>query len=852
MPEITPMMKQYLSIKEQYQDAILMYRMGDFYEMFYDDALDASKILGITLTTRDKGKKDPVPMCGVPVKSASGYVSRLVHSGKKVAICEQTESALNSKGLVQREVVQVITPGLVLDDQVLDNERPNYVMALCPDKKTGRYGIAFLDISTGDFRVTEAKDAPEAINEIERINPSEILVFEDIPEVKGFFVTIMDKGMDEDMARKVLVSHFKSLGIEGLGISGYPSAVVAAAMIIEYARSNQKGALRHITGLRFYNTGNYMHLGPNTVRNLELFEPLAGEGGKSLLEVINMTVTPMGSRKLRDWLSFPLMDPLEIENRLDAVEILSSDTTALQGIRKSLKSVLDLERIIARVSANRAGPRDVLALGHGLEIVPHIKDKLDPMDASLLRELKLKLDPLGHVSSKIRETLVDDPPHRVGEGMVIADGVNADLDDLRSIRRDSRSWIASLEAGEKKRTGITSLKIGYNKVFGYYIEVTKANIERVPDNYIRKQTLSNVERFITPELKEYEAKLLGAEERIKKLEMAVFDELNAYIAGYTPTLRDTADALATVDVLASLASVSLLNNYTRPKVYRGRGIDILSGRHPVVEKVLRPGEFVPNNCRFDGERDTVHIITGPNMAGKSTYMRQVALIVILAQMGSFVPANSATIGITDRIFTRIGALDNLSAGRSTFLVEMSETADIINNATSSSLVILDEIGRGTSTFDGMSIAWAVAEYLDENRVRTFFATHYHELSDLARRHRGIKNFHIAVEDTGPEIVFLRELRRGATGKSYGIHVARLAGVPDSVVANAQRILSSLGKKAKSPSKIALDARDTPTQLPLFSTQDSSILEELKDLDLEDMRPIDALNYLYSLKERLKK
>ncbi len=852
MPELTPMMKQYISIKEQYQDAILMYRMGDFYEMFYDDALIASRILGITLTTRDKGKKDPVPMCGVPVKSASGYVSKLVHSGKKVAICEQTESALNSKGLVARDVVQVITPGLVLDEQVLENEMPNYIMALYSDKKTDTYGIAFLDISTGDFRVTEARDSSEARNEVERIDPSEILVLEDIEVVRGFFVTVMDEYIDEGRARNVLASHFKTIGTEGLGVSAYPAALVAAAMIIEYARSNQKGALSHITGLRYYSTGNYLVLGPNTIRNLELFEPLAGGSGKSLFDVIDMTITPMGSRKLRDWLCFPLMEPKEIEKRLNAVEELVTNKAALEALRENLKSVSDLERIIARISANRATPRDVLALGQGLVMVPGIKHVISPMNAPLLRELDQKLDPLEHVSARVKKTLVEDPPHRIGEGMVIADGVNDELDELRSIKRDSRTWIASLETAEKSRTGISSLKIGYNKVFGYYIEVTKTNMERVPDNYIRKQTLSNAERFITPELKEYEAKLLGAEERIRKLEMAVFEELLAYIARYTPALKDTANAIALVDVLASLAAVAMLNNYTRPSVSKGREIDILSGRHPVVEKVLRPGEFVPNHCKFDGETDTVHIITGPNMAGKSTYMRQVALIVILAQMGSFVPADHAVIGVADRIFTRIGALDNLAAGRSTFLVEMSETADIVNNATSSSLVILDEIGRGTSTFDGMSIAWAVAEYLDENRVRTFFATHYHELSDLARRHKGIKNFHMAVEDTGPDIVFLRELRRGATGKSYGIHVARLAGVPEEVVAKAQRILSSLGKKARSPAKLGFDYKDAPKQLSIFSGQDSFFLKELKDLDLERMSPIDALNFLYSLKERLAK
>lgn len=845
--KITPMMEQYLKIKAAYQDTILFYRMGDFYEMFCDDAVEASRILGIALTTRDKGKANPVPMCGVPYHSASGYIAKLIKARKRVAVCEQGE--VNGKGLVPREVVEVITPGLITEDNQLEREKANYLMAVCKEERGGAYGLAFVDISTGDFRVTELRAYADFESEVARVDPSEIIALQETLVPDGFYGTLLEGMFRLEKAQEILCTHFRTIGIEGLGLSGHHMATCAAAMVLRYVQEKQKGALPNIIALRFYNPGRYMILGANTKRNLELFASITGGVSGSLYHVLNQTVTSMGSRRLADWMAFPLMEIVEIDARLDAVEELKESVSLLNGIRKHLKEVYDLERILGRISSDRATPRDMIALAQGLEQVPEIKGLLAGLTSRMLAELSL--DPLIPVAQRIRETLVPDPPHRLGEGNVIANGVNTELDELRNIRRDSRKWIAENEASERKNTGINSLKIGYNKVFGYYIEVTKTHAARVPERYIRKQTLVNAERYITPELKEYEAKLLGAQDAIFEIEARIFRELRAHVVSYTVDLKRTTDALITLDVLAALAWVALQNDYTRPQMMKDRGIEIRGGRHPVVEKVLKPGEFVPNDCRFDPEADTLHIVTGPNMAGKSTYMRQIALITIMAQMGSFVSARQARVGVADRIFTRIGALDNLSAGQSTFLVEMNETANILNNATEQSLVVLDEIGRGTSTYDGMSLAWAVAEYLDQRKARTFFATHYHELADLARRHKGIKNFHMAVDESDHEVVFLREVRRGAIGKSYGIHVAKLAGIPEEVIQNARFILASIGRKAKTVGSRS----EAPLQTSLFETRtsaDTPILKEIGQLDLSRTTPIDALNLLYALQAKMGK
>ncbi len=857
MGNLTPMMQQYLDIKRLHQDAILFYRMGDFYEMFYEDAHTASRILGIALTTRDKGRENPVPMCGVPHHSANSYISRLVRQGLKVAICEQSEPAGAAKGLVRREVVQVVTPGLILEDGHLVCEKPNYLMAVCTDADKNGWGIAFIDISTGDFRVTEVGSEQEFLHELHRVSPSEVVTAEPGIVPGGFFITNRDGAMATGRARELLCDHFKVLGIEGLGLKGHEAALRASAMALDYVRETQKGVLAHITGLRFYSTGSYMILGANTRRNLELFDSLSADKANTLFGVMNRTMTPMGARMLGDWMSFPLMDPAEIGARLDTVEELAKSPGMVQDIRDILEEIPDMERIVGRISTGGASPRDVRALAAGLGRVPAMRDILQRAQSGLIGSVLDEMNPLKEVAERVDATLAEDPPSRLGDGGAIAPGVDAELDELRELRRDSRQWIANLEARERERSGINSLKIGYNKVFGYYIEISKAHAHKAPEHYMRRQTLVNAERFITPELKEYEAKVLGAQDAIARIEARIFSELLDYLLGWAADLKATITAIACTDTLSSLAWLALDRGYRRPAVSPGRSVQIHAGRHPVVEQVLKAGEFVPNDCAFDGEKDTIHMITGPNMAGKSTYMRQVALIAVMAQMGSFVPAGRAELGIVDRIFTRVGALDNLSAGQSTFLVEMSETAEILHSATENSLVILDEIGRGTSTYDGMSLAWAVAEYLDKRRVRTLFATHYHELADLARRHQGIKNLHMAVEESGREVLFLRQVKRGAIGRSYGIYVARLAGVPDEVVENARVILNTLGRKARSVPALRQDA---PVQDSLFISdrQDTDadeyreIVRRIGELDLARTTPIDALNLLYDFKEKIRK
>ncbi len=846
---LTPMMQQYLDIKRDCSDAILFYRMGDFYEMFYDDAVRASKLLGLALTTRDKGKENPVPMCGVPHHSASSYISRLIRAGNKVAVCEQAEPTAGGKGLVRREVVRIITPGLIVEDDHLNREKANYLMAVCPDSRREAFGIAFIDISTGDFRATEVFSPQDLLSEIIRVGPSEILAAADDVVPDGFLVTPVELPMSPERATTLLNSHFGTVTTDGFGLKEACAALNAAAMVLDYVRQTSKASLPHITALRFFNPGHFMMLGPTTRRNLELFETISGTQGNTLFSLLNRNGTSMGARVLADWISFPLMDIIQIEARLDALEGLISQERQLAAIRDIVDDVPDMERVIGRVSTGSASPRDVRSLADGLEKVPGIMVILEGFSVPLLNEIRAGLNPLDDLRERISRTLVDTPPLRLTDGNVIAPGVDAELDDLRALRRDSRQWIAALETREREASGINTLKIGYNKVFGYYLEITRAHAAKAPDHYIRKQTLVNAERYVTPELKEYEARLLGAQDAITAIEQRIFRELREAVLPQIPSLQATVRAIAHLDVLASLAWVAMENGYVRPRVAADRRVEIVSGRHPVVEKVLRAGEYVPNSCSFDAERDTIHIVTGPNMAGKSTYMRQVALICLMAQMGSFVPARQASIGLVDRIFTRIGALDNLSAGQSTFLVEMSETADILHNATSQSLVILDEIGRGTSTYDGMALAWAVAEYLDERRVRTFFATHYHELADLSRRRKGIKNYHLAVEESGNEVVFLRTVKRGAVGRSFGIYVARLAGVPDEVIDKAKIILASISSRAKT---MPAAQAQTPLQTHLFDTRDTGIADEILKIDPDTLTPLEALNVLHRLRQKITK
>ena len=851
MGNVTPMMGQYLEIKKDYPGTILFYRMGDFYEMFFEDALVASRALGLALTTRDRGRENPVPMCGVPCHSANPYISRLIRQGYKVAVCEQGEAGSTGKGLVHREVVQVITPGLIVEDDHLTSEKANYLMALACDPRGSRFGIAFIDISTGDFRVTEVDSHRDLLAEMHRVSPSEVVAHGEGIVPEGFYATLRDVPLPPERAKALLTGHFNVLGIEGLGLKDREAALVAAGMVLDYVRETRKGALPHITGLNFYSTGRYLILGTSTRRNLELFESISGDRKNTLFGVMNRTSTPMGARLLADWISFPLMDPAAINLRLDAVEETARSQGKGDGLKAVLKEIPDLERIVGRISAGSASPRDVRSLADGLGKVPELRAMVGEAESGLLRDVYSGLNPLHEVIGKIDATVVAEPPARLGDGGVIAPGLDAGLDDLRLLRRDSRQWIANLEARERQATGIGSLKVGYNKVFGYYIEISHAHASKAPESYTRKQTLVNAERFVTPELKEYEAKILGAQDAIARIEARLFAGLLEFLVRWIPELKSTIGAVAVLDVLCSLALLARERSWQRPEVGEGRAVSIRGGRHPVVEQVLRPGEFVPNDCSFDGERDTVHIITGPNMAGKSTYMRQIALIAIMAQAGSFVPAERASLGVVDRIYTRVGALDNLSAGQSTFLVEMSETAEILNTATDKSLVVLDEIGRGTSTYDGMSLAWAVAEYLHAKRARTLFATHYHELSDLARRHAGIRNLHMAVEESGHEVIFLREVRRGAIGRSYGIYVARLAGVPGEVVDNARAILSTIGRKGRS---VPVLNRGAPVQESLFHDDPgggaADALEMIRSVDLERITPLEALNLLHELRKKI--
>jgi len=848
-------MQQYHEIKKQHTDAILFYRMGDFYEMFYQDAIEASKILGIVLTTRDRAKENPVPMCGVPYHSASSYVAKLIKAGRKVAVCEQGE--VGGKGLVKREVVQVLTPGLINEETHLDSRSSNYLMAVFQDDKNDSYGIAFTDITTGDFRVTELNSRNDFISEVCRISPSEILCQDASGVPQGFYTSIIDSVPSLSRCREILCSHFKTASLAGLGLEGNQAAAMAAVMVLNYVLEKQKSSAGNITSVRFYNPGLYMILGANTKKNLELFESFSKSKEDCLYNIFNKTKTAMGARRLADWLNFPLMDEASINERLDALGELKNNPEKLSEIREALKNVYDLERILGRIVSDRATPRDLFSLAMGLEQVPLLRSLLNEFESRLIQNLEL--DPLEHIRSRIIETIVEDPPLKLGDSPVIRSGIDGELDELREIRRNSRKWIAEHEAQQRSITGITTLKIGYNRVFGYYIEVTRANAEKVPQSYIRKQTLVNAERYITPELKEYEEKLLNAQDLIAKIEARIFSELKEFAASHKDGLKKTINGITVLDAISSLAQAALENDYSRPLVERGRIIEIKAGRHPVVEKVLKAGEFVPNDCRFDHSADTIHIITGPNMAGKSTYMRQIALIVIMAQMGSFVPAKSATIGIADRIFTRIGASDNLSTGQSTFMVEMSETADILKNATGSSLVILDEIGRGTSTYDGMSLAWAVSEYLDRLGTRTFFATHYHELADLARKNKGIKNYHMAVEESGHDVVFVREVRRGATGRSYGIHVAKLAGIPEEVIADARAVLGSIDKKARTVG--ISSGSGAMTQTSIFDQPEpdntenilvSDIIKQITAIDLSCTTPLEALNFLNQIKERINK
>ncbi len=854
-------MKQYHDVKRNYPDAILFFRLGDFYEMFGQDAVTASKILQITLTSRDRGKDFPVPMCGIPHFTAESYISKLIKTGHKVAVCEQVEDPKDAKGIVRREVVKVFTPGTFLPENPKEN---NYILGF--SQKENIFGLAVADITTGEFLIYQFHGSLE--DEITRFEPKEILYpisFKNNPSIinslNGFYLTSYDDWyFDYLEAYRKLLKYFKVTSLEGYGCEGMVVAISSAGALLNYLEETQKHTttFKKISVLR---RKSHMLLDATTQRNLEITKNMRdGENEGSLLSVIDETVSPMGGRLLRSWLLNPLLDCERIKQRQDAVSSLMDDTGKLSKIQNLLNEISDIERLTSRIGSETANARDLAALKNSLEILPELKNLFQGYDNERLQYLSAQIDVLTDVKSIIGQAVAEDPPFSLKDGGLIKKGYNAEIDELRNISGSGKDFIVSLQARERQRTGISSLKVGYNRVFGYYIEVTNPNLSQVPDDYIRKQTLVNGERFITPELKEYEAKVLGAEDRLKNLEYDIFVEIRDKISKETERLQRTSSAIAEIDALLSLAFIAYKYKYERPVVDDGDVIQILEGRHPVIERLSSGEKFIPNNTLIDTTSNNIMIITGPNMAGKSTYMRQVALIVLMAQIGSFVPAKEARIGVVDRIFTRIGATDVITKGQSTFMVEMIETANILNNATNRSLILLDEIGRGTSTFDGISIAWAVVEYIAKNlKTRTLFATHYHELTELALCLEGIKNLNVAVKEWGDEIIFLRRIEEGPADKSYGIQVARLAGLPDETIKRAKEVLSNLEKAELNEigvPKLAYTSESGPhenirrSQLDLFTTQADPVIKEILGLDILSMTPIEALNKLYEMRRRL--
>ena len=879
MAELTPMMQQYMKTKEEYKDCILFYRLGDFYEMFFDDALTASKELEITLTGKSCGLDERAPMCGVPYHAVDSYLNRLVSKGYKVAICEQVEDPKLTKGIVKREVIRVVTPGTNLDTQGLDETKNNYIM--CIVYIADRYGLSVADVTTGEYLVTELDSAGKLMDELYKFMPSEIIYNEpfymsglnldDLKNRLHMAIYALDSWyFDDALCRQTLEEHFKVKSLDGLGLADYDCGVIASGALLKYLEETQKNSLSHLSRLTGYSAGNYMMLDSSTRRNLELVETLREKQKRgSLLWVLDKTRTAMGARTLRKYVEQPLIDKGSIIRRLDAVEELKDHAISREEIREYLNPVYDLERLVGRITYQSANPRDMIAFQTSLSMLPYVKCVLEEMTSDLLKEIYEDLDPLEDLCALVETAIIEDPPIAMKEGGIIKEGYNEEVDRLRKAKSEGKSWLAELEAKEREKTGIKNLRIRYNKVFGYYLEVTNSFKNLVPDYYTRKQTLANAERYIIPELKELEDTILGAEDKLCALEYELYCEVREKIAGELERIQKTARAVAKLDVLASLALVAERNNYVRPKINEKGVIDIRDGRHPVVEKMIPNEMFIANDTYLDDKKQRISIITGPNMAGKSTYMRQTALIVLMAQLGSFVPASSANIGLVDRIFTRVGASDDLASGQSTFMVEMNEVANILRNATSRSLLILDEIGRGTSTFDGLSIAWAVVEYISNSRLlgaKTLFATHYHELTELEGKIDNVNNYCIAVKEKGDEIVFLRKIVKGGADKSYGIQVAKLAGVPDTVIARAKEIVEELisaditarvkdiavqGTETKKKSHKKLDEVDL-AQFSLFDTvKDDDVLTELKEMDISHMTPMDALNTLYQLQNKLK-
>ena len=874
----TPMMQQYLKTKEEYHDCILFYRLGDFYEMFFEDAKVVSKELELTLTGKSCGTEERAPMCGVPYHAADTYLNRLVKKGYKVAICEQVEDPKTAKGLVKREVVRIVTPGTTTDSQALDETKNNYIM--CIVYLADKYGISIADVSTGDYYVTEVDSERKLLDEINKYMPTEIICneafymsgvdLEDIRSRLGICISALEAWyFSDDTAIGTLKTHFHIHSLEGLGLNDFLCGSIAAGSLLKYLYETQKNSLAHMSEIHPYISGKFMIIDSSTRRNLELVETLREKTKRgSLLWVLDKTKTAMGARMLRSFIEQPLIEKSEIEARLNAIDSLNTHAITREELREYLNPIYDLERLITRVTYQTANPRDLIAFKNSIRMLPAIKCLLEDFSDTLLTDIKENLDTLEDIYTIIENCIKDEPPILVHEGDIIKEGYSQEVDRLRKAKTDGKKWLAELEAKEREKTGIKNLKIKYNKVFDYYLEVTNSYKDLVPDYYVRRQTLSGAERYITPELKELETKILGAEEKLVGLEYELFKEVRELVAKEVTRIQKTAKAVAKIDVLASLAYVAEQNHFCRPKLNTTGTIQIKGGRHPVVEKMIHNDMFISNDTYLDNNKHRISIITGPNMAGKSTYMRQTALIVLMAQIGSFVPADSANIGIVDRIFTRVGASDDLASGQSTFMVEMTEVANILRNATSNSLLVLDEIGRGTSTFDGLSIAWAVVEHISNPKLlgaKTLFATHYHELTELEGKLNNVNNYCIAVKEKGDDIVFLRKIVPGGADKSYGIQVAKLAGLPESVLARAKVIVEELSANdisdiakniqvdnaSSKKKKVTLDEVDL-TQMSLFDTvKDDDIIAELRDVDVTNMTPLEAMNKLFELQNKVK-
>ena len=867
MAEFSPLMQQYFSIKNQYKDAILFFRVGDFYEMFFDDAKLASQELEITLTGKECGQEERAPMCGIPFHAVDTYVAKLIEKGYKVAICEQLEDPRTTKGMVKRDVIRIVTPGTIIESNMLDDKKNNYIMSVY--KKGIYFGIAICDISTGDFystRIAENNNFAVLLDELAKFGPAEIVVnsflynsIEEINEIRKRFNLYINNFDDENFKfdTENLLQNYKleNENTEIKDLKNYELETIAINALLVYLKQTQKIKLDHINRIRFYNLQKYMTLDITARRNLELLERQHDKGKKgTLLWVLDKTSTSMGGRKIRKWIGEPLLDVNQINKRLNAVRELKENSILRGELQQTLKKVYDIERLVGKISYGNSNGRDLNALKNSLKQIPNIKNLIKDSNSELIKFLELSLDECSDLAKLIEDAIVEDPPITLKEGGIIKLGYNQEIDEYKKASTEGKKWLLELEQREKEATGIKNLRIGFNRVFGYYIEITKSNLNLVPKTYIRKQTLTNGERYITEELNELESKILGAEEKLIDLEYQIFTEVRTHLAKNIERLQKSADIISTLDVLSALSTVAEDMNYVCPIVDNGGEIDIKEGRHPVIEKMIDTGSFVANDTYLNKDTDRLSIITGPNMAGKSTYMRQVALITLMAQIGSFVPASYAKIGIVDKIFTRVGASDDLSMGQSTFMVEMMEVANILKEATSNSLIILDEIGRGTSTYDGLSIAWAVVEHITDKTkcgAKTLFATHYHELTELETKLEGVKNYSIAVKEKGEDVIFLRKIIPGGTDESYGIHVAKLAGVPQAVVKRSNEILRSLERKSMlTGQKKTENKRQTEGQLDFFNYKLAEIAHEIDKMNLNEMTPIDALNTLIKIKEKM--